>query len=90
MNFYKPLPTPADCSLTTIKAALELLGDVAKHVSSDVWVSSAWPDSDKEALQKALNEEGSLANRVRTDKHLAAHEWYVECCGACAGSNPPS
>lgn len=90
MTFYRPLPIPADCSVVTIKAALEMLGEQAAHVSSDVWVSRAWPDVDKEALAEALIKEGCLANRVRTDRHLDPHEWYVECCGDCVGSNPLS
>lgn len=88
---YNPLPTPADCSLTSIQAALLQIGEAARHVSSDVWVSSVWPPEDVKALQDLLTKENCLANRVRIDHFIRPHEWYVECgSGERVGSNPPA
>lgn len=90
MIHYDPLPTPADCSFTSIQAALLQIGEAARHVSSDVWVSSAWPAEDVKALQDLLDKENCLANRVRVDKFIRPHEWYVECGnGERVGSSPP-
>jgi hypothetical protein len=90
MMQYDPLPTAADCRLPAINAALAQIGSEATAVSSDVYVSTAWTDRDVESLQKLLQDEGSLANRVRKDKNLRPFEWYVECCGKRVGCNPPS
>lgn len=90
MIVYDPLPTSADCCFVAIQAALIQIGEEAKHVSSDVFVSSAWTDVDVKAMQDLLWKENCLANRVRKDVHLQPFEWYVECCGIRVGSNPAS
>lgn len=87
---YDPLPVPADCSVSTIQWALKQIGEDAKHVSSDVYVSNRWSVDDVRGLQTALEEQGSLANRVRIDPNLRPYEWYVECCGSRVGCNPTS
>lgn len=85
---YDPLPTPADCSVVAIQAALLQLGEIAKYVSSDVFVSESWTDEDVESLNHVLEVENCLANRVRKSKWLKPFEWYVECCGNRVGCNP--
>jgi hypothetical protein len=70
-------------------AALDQIGDEAKRVSSDVYVSAAWPPEDMVRMQAYLQEQNCLANRVRKDSRLKPFEWYVECCGKRVGSDPP-
>lgn len=86
---YHSLPIPADCSVATIEWALKQIGEEAKHISSDVYVSSRWTPVDIQALKTDLQGSNSLANRIRIDRNLRPFEWYVECCGTCVGSNPP-
>jgi hypothetical protein len=85
---YEPLPTSADCCVVTIEAALNQIGEEAKRVSSDVYISNCgiWQAHD---LQAILQERDCLANRVKVDDNLRPFEWYVECCGTRVGSNPP-
>ena len=90
-RIYDPLlPITADCCVSTIEAALNQIGEEAKHVSSDVYVSDRWTPDEIAGLQAALQERNFLANRVRIDRDLRPFEWYVECAGTCVGSNPPS
>lgn len=86
---YEPLPTSADCCVATIEWALKLIGEEAKHVSSDVYVSDKRTPEYVSNLNSDLQEINSLANRVRIDRNLRPFEWYVECCGIRVGSNPP-
>lgn len=86
---YDPLPTSADCAVATIEWALNQIGEEAKHVSSDVYVSDRWTPDAVSELQTDLQERNCLANRVRVDHNLRPFEWYVECCGKRVGSNPP-
>lgn len=86
---YRQLTIPCDCCVATIEEALRQIGEEAKHVSSDVYVSDRWTPEDVSKLTAALQEYNSLANRVRIDRRLKPFEWYVECCGKCVGSNPP-
>lgn len=87
---YDPLlPISADCTVATIEAALDQIGEEAKRVSSDVFVSDRWTEEDVRRLKSALQERNCLANRVGIDRNLRPFEWYVECCGTRVGSNPP-
>lgn len=86
---YEPLSTCADCCFASIEAALSQIGEEAKHVSSDVYVSDKWSPEDVRKFRDYLLEQGCLANRVRIDRNLRPFEWYVECCGTRVGCNPP-
>ena len=93
---YDQLPTPSDLGVVSLEAAVEQLQPTC---SCDLWVSSElatpekWPEGNVKSLaEKVLEWFGPnfIVNRIRIERSLAPHEWFVECGdGRRVGSMAP-